>query len=84
MVVCADYFTDQELQHIEDEVDEELRMFLGRVPKTASSLNLWFPILTLSSVCVSNCIFFKLGNLAFGKDALDQAFSRSAKKNTTK
>lgn len=83
MVVCADY-SAEEFYHISHDVDEELRMFLGRVPKpcikTASSLSLWSP--TDCHKCVSNC-FFKLVKLAFGKDALDQAFSRSAKNNNS-
>lgn len=84
MVVCA-YYSAEEFYHISHDVDEELRMFLGRVLKpcikTASSLSLWSPTDSVISVCQT--VFFKLVKLAFGKDALDRAFSRSAKNNNS-
>lgn len=36
--ILADCFADQEFQHIKHDVDEELRMFLGRVLKPCIGL----------------------------------------------
>lgn len=93
--ILADCFIDQEFQCIKHDMDEELRMFLGRILKPywiVGSLTLWYPILILSLMCVKLVcccywffvcfgFFFKSANMAFGKHSLDQAFSRSEHDN---
>lgn len=79
--ILADCFADQEFQCIKHDVDEELRMVLGRVlkPCIGQGFRLWSPVRILSLVCVKMVflvVFSKLVGMAFGKHSQDQAFSR--------
>lgn len=70
--ILADCFADQEFQCIKHDVDEELRMVLGRVlkPCIGQGFRLWSPVRILSLVCVKMVflvVFFQISRYGFWK-----------------